>query len=58
MDISFGDRDADIQQQGFPNVDPKLVVKLIELLSKYFDEDGEVLAVWEKGEVVAIPVIK
>ena len=58
MDIGFGDRYADIQQQGSPNVDTKLVVKRIEVLGKYFDEDGEVLAVWEKGEVVAIPVIK
>ena len=58
MDISFGYRYADIQQQGSPNVDIKLVVKRIEVLSKYFDEDGVVLAVWEKGEVVAIPVIK
>ena len=58
MYSGFGDRDADMQQQGSPNVDTKLVWKWIEVLSKYFDEDGEVLSVWTKGEVVAIPVMK
>ena len=48
MDSGFGDRDADMQQQGSTNLDTKLVGKRIEVLSKYFDEDGEVLAVWEK----------
>ena len=46
----FGDRDAYMQQQGSTNVDTKLVEKLIKVLGKYFDEDGEVLAVWEKVE--------
>ena len=58
MDSGFGDRDADMQQRGSPNVDTKLVGKQIEFLSKYFEEDGEVLAVWEKGEIVSIPVMK
>ena len=48
MDSGFGDRDADTQQRGYPNIDTKIVSKTIEVLSKYFDEDGEVLAVWEK----------
>ena len=58
MDSGFGDREADMQQGGYPNVDTKPVSKQIEVLSKYFDEGGEVLAVWEKWEVIAIPVIK
>ena len=48
MDSGFGDRDADTQQRGYPNVDTKLVSKKIEFLSKYFDEGGGVLVVWEK----------
>ena len=48
MDSGFGDRDADMQQLGSPNVDTKLVGKKIEVLRKYFDEDRKVLAVWEK----------
>ena len=58
MYSGFGDRDADMQQQGSPNVDTKLVWKQIEVLSKYFDEAGEVLAVWEKGEVNEIHAMK
>ena len=58
MDSGFGDRDVDTQQRGYPNVDTTLVSKQIEVLSKYFDEGGEVLAVWEKYEVIAIPVMK
>ena len=58
MDSGFGDRDADTQQQVSPNVDTKLVWKQIEVLSKYFDEAGEVLAVWEKGEVNEIHAMK
>ena len=50
MDSGFVDRDADMQQRGSPNVDTKLVGKRIEVLSKYVDNDREVLAVWEKGE--------
>ena len=46
MDSGFGDRDADTQQRGYPNIDTKLVSKQIEFLSKYFDEGGRVLAVW------------
>ena len=49
MDGGFGDQDADMQQQGSPNVDTKTVVKRIEVLRRYFDEDREVLAVWERG---------
>ena len=58
MDSGFGDQDADTQQRGYPNVDTKPVIKQIEVLSKYFDEGGEVLAVWEKYEVIAISVMK
>ena len=47
-----------MRQRGSPNVDTKLVGKQIKILSKYFDEGGEVLDVWEKGEVVAILVMK
>ena len=47
-----------MQQQGSTNADIKFVGKRIEVLSKCFDEDGEVLAVWEKAEVVTIPVMK
>ena len=46
MDSGFGDRDADTQQRGYPNVDTKLVSKQIEFLSKYFYGGGRVLAVW------------
>ena len=48
MDSGFGDRDADMQQRVYPNVDTKPVSKQIEVLCKYFDEGGEVVAVWEK----------
>ena len=48
MDSGFGYRDVDTQQRGYPNIDTKLVSKKIEVLGKYFDEGGEVLAVWEK----------
>ena len=39
MNSSFEDWDADMQQQGSPNVYTKLVGKRIEVLRKYFDED-------------------
>ena len=39
MDSGFGDRYSDMQQQGSPNVDTKLVGKKIEVLNKYFDKD-------------------
>ena len=58
MDSGFRDRDADMQRRGSPNVDTKLVGKLIEVLSKCFDQEGEVLAVQAKGEVITIPVMK
>ena len=58
MDSGFVDRDADMQQQGSPNVDTKLMGKRIEVFSKYFDEDREVIYVWEKGEFITIPVMK
>ena len=58
MDSGLGDRDADMQQICYPNVDTKLVSKRIEVLRKYFDEDREVLDVWAKGEVLAIPEMK
>ena len=58
MDSGFGDQDTDMQQQGSSNVDTKLVGKLIELLSKSFDEGGEVLDFWAEGEVVTIPEMK
>ena len=58
MDSGFVDLDANMQQRGPPNLDTELLVKQIKVLGKYFDEDREVLAVWEKGEVVAIPVMK
>ena len=45
-------------KKGFSNVDKKLVGKRIEVLRKYFDEVGEVLDVWENGDVIAIPVMK
>ena len=48
MDSGFGDIDADMQQRGSPNVYTKLVGKQIEFLSKYFDENREVLSVWGK----------
>ena len=48
MNSGFGDRDADMQQLISRNKDTKLVVKQIEVLRIYFDEDGEVLAVWDK----------
>ena len=47
-----------MQKRCYPNVDTKLVGKRIEVLSKYFVEDREVLAVWEKVEVITIPVMK
>ena len=31
MDSVFEDQDADMQQQGYPNVDTKIVGKLIEV---------------------------
>ena len=58
MASGFGDLDAYMQQQGSPNVYNKLVGKRIEFLRKYFDEDVEVLSVWEKVEVIVIPVMK
>ena len=58
MDSGFGDRDADMQQRGYPNVDTKLVGKKIEVFRKYVDEGGEVLDVWSKGGVIATPVMK
>ena len=36
MDSGFGDRDADIQQRGYPNVDTKLVGKQIKVLREYY----------------------
>ena len=58
LDSGFGDRDMDMKQRGYPNVDTKPVSKQIKVLSKYFDEGGGVLAVWEKREVIVIPVMK
>ena len=58
MDSGFGYRDRDMQEQASINVDTKLVGKQIEVLRKYFDENGEALDVWVKGEVIAIPVMK
>ena len=58
MDNGFVDQNADMQQRGYPNVDTKLVGKRIKVLSKYFDEDGEVLAVWSKGGFVPITIMK
>ena len=58
MDSGFVYRDTDMQHKGSPNVDTKLVGKRIEVLRKYFDEDREVLAIWEKWEVIAIPVME
>ena len=46
MDNGFVDRNADMQQRGYPNVETKLMGKRIEVLRKYFDGDREVLAVW------------
>ena len=54
----LGDRMADMQQKSAPKVDATLVGKRIEVLSRYFDEDGEPMYVWAKGEVTAIPVPK
>ena len=54
----FGDQYADMHQWGSTNVDTELVGKIFEVLSKYFDEEGEVLAVWSKVEVLAILTIK
>ena len=56
MDSGFVDQEADMKQRGSANVENKLVGKKIEVLSKYFDEDVEVLDVWPKGEFIAIPV--
>ena len=58
MNSGFGDRDANTQQRGYPNVDTKLVSKQIEVLRSYFDEDREILAVRGKWEVIAISVMK
>ena len=58
MDSGFVDQEADMKQRGSANVENKLVGKQIEVLSKYFDEAGEVLAVWEKGEVNEIHAMK
>ena len=58
MGSCFGDRDSGMQQRGYPNIDTKLVGKLMEVLSKYVDQNRKVLDVWEKGEFIAIPVMK
>ena len=47
-----------MQHRGSTNVDTILVGKRIKILSKYFDEDGKVLDVQAKGEVIDIPVMK
>ena len=54
----LGDRYTDMQQKSAPKVDAKLVGKRIEVLSRYFDEEGEPMYVWAKGEVTVIPVPK
>ena len=45
MDSDFLYRDANMQQRGYTDVDTKLVEKIIKVLRKYSDEDGEVLDV-------------
>ncbi len=39
----LGDRFAYMQQKSAPKVDTALVAKRIEVLSKYFDDDGKPL---------------
>ena len=51
MDTAFRDLDPYMQQRGSPNVDTKNLGKRIDVSSIYFDEDGEVLAVWEKRRI-------
>ena len=58
MDSGFGDQGTDMQQWGSTNVDTTLLGERIEVVSKYSDEDRELLAVWGKWKIIAIPVMK
>ena len=51
----LGDRFADMQQRSAPKVCATLVGKRIEVLSRYWDENGDSQYVWAKGEVTGIP---
>ena len=54
----FGDRYQEMQQKSAPKIDKNLVGERIEVLYKYFEDDGSVVNVWCKCTVEGLYVKK